>query len=46
MSGLGQKNIKNLPAMVEAGMITQAEADELIKKSKANAKKKKSLLKK
>jgi hypothetical protein len=43
MSGLGQANIRNLPAMVAAGMMTQKEADQLRARAK---KKKKSLLNK
>lgn len=43
---MGSKNIKNIEAMVAAGEITQKQADEMIKRAKANQKKKaKSLVK-
>jgi hypothetical protein len=36
MPGLGRKNPRNIKAMVAAGMMTQAEANKLLKKQAAN----------
>ena len=36
MPGLGRKNPRNIKAMVAAGMMTQAEANKLLKKQVAN----------
>lgn len=46
MATLGSKNVQNIEAMVAAGEITRKQADEMLKKAKAQKQKKaKSLVK-